>query len=297
MKNFNNLAKLFRYVNENGDNVTFDFAGGFLINKPVGIDTVSVTLSQAKGINQTGATIQSKNVQPRPVNITGYIVGEDQADKKEKLLSVIRPDLGGKLYADDYYLHVYPTATPNIDPKQWGAQFQFSLLAAYPYWCKDDSASVALAGIEPLFKVGHWDSAKQCVVGDWNISRQYQFGRLKQELFMNVPNRGQVPVPFTATFTASGDVENPKITNAATGKFLIVNKSLVSGERLSVQITHDRTYVTSSVDGDCRGALSLKSNLFQLEVGDNVLKPEAKSGLANLQVGIDFATEIVGIAL
>lgn len=114
---------------------------------------------------------------------------------------------------------------------------------------------------------------------------------------MNVPNRGQVPVPFTATFTASGDVENPKITNAATGKFLIVNKSLVSGERLLVQITHDRTYVTSSVDGDCRGALSLKSNLFQLEVGDNVLKPEAKSGLANLQVGIDFATEIVGIAL
>lgn len=285
MKNFNNLAKLFRYVNENGDNVTFDFAGGFLINKPVGIDTVSVTLSQAKGINQTGATIQSKNVQPRPVNITGYIVGEGQADKKEKLLSVIRPDLGGKLYADDYYLNVYPTATPNIEPKRWGAQFQFSLLAAYPYWCKDDSASVALAGIEQLFKF------------PWNISKAYQFGRLKQELFMNVPNRGQVPVPFTATFTASGDVENPKITNAATGKFLIVNKSLVSGERLSVQITHDRTYVTSSVDGDCRGALSLKSNLFQLEVGDNVLKPEAKSGLANLQVGIDFATEIVGIAL
>jgi hypothetical protein len=285
VKNFNNLAKLFRYVNKNGDSVTFDFAGGFLINKPTGIDTVSVTLSQAKGINQTGATIQSKNVQPRPVNITGYLVGDMQARNKEKLLSVIRPDLGGKLYADDYYLNVYPTATPNIEPKRWGAQFQFSLLAAYPYWCKDDSASVALAGIEQLFKF------------PWNISKAYQFGRLKQELFMNVPNRGQVPVPFTATFTASGDVENPKITNAATGKFLIVNKSLVSGERVSVQITHDRTYVTSSVDGDCRGALSLKSNLFQLEVGDNVLKPEAKSGLANLQVGIDFATEIVGIAL
>ena len=43
--------------------------------------------------------------------------------------------------------------------------------------------------------------------------------------------------------------------------------------------------------------MSLKSTLFQLEVGDNVLKPEATSGLANLQVDIDFATEIVGIAL
>lgn len=285
MKNFNNLSKLFRYVNENGDSVTFDYAGGYLINKPTGIDTVTVSLSQAKGINQTGVTIQSKNVQPRPVNVNGHLVGDGQAANKEKLLSVIRPDISGKLYADDYYLNVWPTATPNIEAKQWGAQFQFSLLAAYPYWCKDDSASVALAGIEPLFKF------------PWNISKPYRFGRLKLEQFMNVPNRGQVPVPFTATFAASGDVENPKITNAATGKFLIVNKSLVSGERLAVQITHDRTYVTSSVDGDCRGALSLKSNLFQLEVGDNVLKPEAKSGLENLQVNIDFATEIVGIAL
>lgn len=285
LTNYNNLSKLFRYVNENGDSVTLDYAGGYLINKPTGIDTVTVALSQAKGINQTGATIQSKNVQPRPVNINGRLVGDGQAANKEKLLSVIRPDISGKLYADDYYLNVWPTATPNIEAKQWGAQFQFSLLAAYPYWCKDDSASVALAGIEPLFKF------------PWNISRPYRFGRLKLEQFMNVPNRGQVPVPFTATFAASGDVENPKITNAATGKFLIVNKSLVSGERLAVQITHDRTYVTSSVDGDCRGALSLKSNLFQLEVGDNVLKPEAKSGLENLQVNIDFATEIVGIAL
>lgn len=285
MKNFNNLSKLFRYANDNGDSVTFDFAGGYLINKPTGIDTVSVTLSQAKGINQTGATIQSKNVQPRPVNINGYFVGDMQASNKEKLLSVIRPDLGGKLYADDYYLNVWPTATPTIEPKHWGAQFQFALLAAYPYWCKDDSASATLSGIQRQFKF------------PWNISRAYRFGQLFEARFLNVPNRGQVPVPYKATFIASGDVTNPKITNATTGKFLLVNKSLVSGERLIVNITHDRTYVTSSVDGDCRGALSLKSNLFLLDVGDNVLKPEATSGLSNMQVDIDFATEIVGIAL
>ena len=160
MTNFNNLSKLFRYVNENGDSVTFDYAGGYLINKPTGIDTVTVSLSQAKGINQTGATIQSKNVQPRPVNINGYLVGDGQAANKEKLLSVIRPDISGKLYADDYYLNVWPTATPSIEAKQWGAQFQFSLLAAYPYWCKDDSAAVTLSGIQKLFKF------------PWNISRQ-----------------------------------------------------------------------------------------------------------------------------
>lgn len=283
--NYNNLSKLFKYVNDNGESVIFDYSGGFLINKPSGIDSVSVNLTQAKGINQTGATIQSTNIQPRPVTINGYIVGDSQKEKKNKLLSVIRPDIGGKLYADDYYLNVYPTATPNIESREATAKFQFSVLAAYPYWCKDDSASATLAGIQKFFKF------------PWNLTKEYRFGQLSEAQFMNVPNRGQVPVPYRATFIAKGDISNPKITNATTGKYLLVNKSLVSGERLVVDITHDKTTVTSSVDGDCRGALSLKSNLFLLEVGDNVLKPEAESGLSNMQVDIGFATEIVGVAL
>lgn len=283
--NFNNLSKLFRYVNENGDSITFDYAGGFLISKPSGIDTLSVSLSQAQGIDQVGATIQSTNIQPRPVTIVGCLVGDAQAVNKNKLLSVVRPDIGGKLYADDYYLSVYPTATPVIEPKDRLARFQFSMLAPYPYWCRDDSASATLSGVQKLFKL-------PC-----NFSKTYRFGELMQTQFMNVANHGQVPIPYTATFVAKGDVVNPKITNATTGKFLLVKKTLVSGERLVVEITHERTYVTSSVDGDCRGALSLASNLFRLDVGDNVLKPEAASGLDNLQVDVDFATEIVGIAL
>lgn len=283
--NYNNLSKLFRYVNDNGDSVVFDFAGGYLINKPSGIDTLSINLSQAKGINQTGATIQSTNIQPRPVTITGYFVGDMQSENKEKLISVIRPDLGGKLYADDFYLNVWPTATPTIEARTHGSRFQLSLLAAYPYWCKDDSAATVLSGIQNLFKF------------PWNLSRSYQFGKFMETKFMNVFNGGQVPVPYTATFTAKGEVVNPMISNATNGKFLLIKKTLVSGERLVVQITHDRTYVTSNVDGDCRGALSLSSNMFELGVGDNVLKPEAESGLSNMQVNIDFAIEIVGIAL
>ena len=283
--NFNNLSKLFRYVNDNGDSVVFDYAGGFLINKPTGIDSLTVSLSQAKGINQTGATIQSTNIQPRPVTVTGRFVGDMQPQNKEKLIAVIRPDLGGRLYADDFYLDVWPTATPTIEVRSHNARFQFSLLAAYPYWCKNDSAATILSGIEKLFKF------------PWNIAQPYRFGQLMETKFMNIFNKGQIPVPFTATFTAKGDVVNPRITNANTGKFILVKKTLVSGEQLIVRITHDRTYVTSNIDGDCRGALSLSSNMFELNVGDNVLKPEADSGLSNMQVNIDFAIEIVGIAL
>ena len=279
------LSKTFRYVNENGESITFTYNKGFLINKPVGIDTLQVSLSQATGIDQVGATIQSANVQPRPVTVSGTLVGEFVANNKEKLLSVVRPDLTAKLYADDYYLNVRPTSTPSIDPTSKFAKFQFSVLAAYPYWQKDNSVRTVLSGLQYMFKF------------PWNISREYQFAKLMETQFINVPNMGQLPVPMTVTFFARGDCSNPKITNVNTGKFMAINKSLVAGERVVVEITHDRTYVTSSVDGDIRGALSLKSTLNRLDVGDNVLKPEAEEGGNQLEVSVDFATEIVGISL
>lgn len=279
------LSKVFKYVNENGESITFTYNSGFLINKPVGIDTLQVSLSQATGIDQVGATIQSSNVQPRPVTVSGILVGEFVATNKERLLSVVRPDLNAKLYADDYYLNVRPTSTPTIDPTEKFAKFQFSVLAAYPYWQKDDSAKVVLSGLQYMFKF------------PWNISREYQFAKLMETQFINVQNRGQLPVPMTVTFYARGGCSNPKITNVNTGKIMLINKSLVAGERVVVEITHERTYVTSSIDGDIRGALSLKSTLSRLDVGDNVLKPEAEEGGNQLEVSIDFATEIVGIAL
>lgn len=279
------LSKIFKYVNENGESITLTYDAGFLINKPVGIDTLQVSLSQSTGIDQVGATIQSANVQPRPVTISGILVGDFQKNNKEKLLSVVRPDLTAKLYADDYYLNVRPTSTPTVDASKKFARFQFSALASYPYWQKDDSARAVLSGLQHMFKF------------PWNISRPYQFAKLMETQFINVPNRGQLPVPMTVTFFARGDCANPKITNINTGKFMAINKSLTAGERVVVEITHDRTYVTSSVDGDIRGALSLKSTLNRLDVGDNVLKPEAEEGGKQLEVSIDFATEIVGISL
>lgn len=283
--NYNNLSKLFRYENENGDSIIFDYSGGYLINKPNGIDTLSVKMNEAQGINQVGSTIQSVNVQARPVNISGVLVGEFQAENKERLLSVVRPDLEGRLYADEYYLKVRPTATPAIEQKPNFASFQFSLLAPYPYWQKDGNANATLSVVEKAFKF------------PWNISRAYRFGSVKSAQFIIINNKGQVPVPFTVTFTALSAVTNPMIIDATTNNYLLVNKEMVAGEKIVIEITHQRTFVTSSIDGECRGALDLKSNFFRLKVGDNALKPEAEFGKENLQVDVSYAIEVVGIAL
>lgn len=280
-----NLSKTFRYVNSEGGEIIFEYPYGFLINKPVGIDTVVCKLNEAQGIDQTGTTVKSVNVQSRPVTISGILVGEFQSENKDKLLSVVRPDLDAKLYADDYFLDVRPTATPTIEASPEFAAFQFSATAAYPYWQKEDTEIAVLSGVSYGFKF------------PWNQSRKYRFGTVVTAQFINVKNGGQVPVPYTLTFSALNEVKNPQILDAASGKFIRLNKSLAAGERAVIEITHDRTYVTSSVDGECRGALELTSSLYRLAVGDNVLKPTADEGLDNLQVSIDFAEEIVGISV
>ena len=281
----NNLLKTFVYKNDDNEAITLTYDGGYLISKPVGIDTVSVTISEAQGIGQTGTTIRSANVDSRPVTISGIIVGDSQQEKKERLMEVVRPDLGGKLFCDDYYLEVHPTDTPTIEAKPRQAKFQFALLAPYPYWMKGENAYAALSGVEKRFKF------------PWNISRPYRFGEVVTRQFITIHNSGQLEVPFTVTFTALDAVTNPKIIDAKTNNYLLVKKSMVAGERLVVEITHDRVYVTSSVDGECRGALDIKSKFYRLRVGDNVIKPEADSGKNNLSVSIDYAIEKTGVVL
>ena len=279
------LSKTFRYVNELGGSLTFTYDKGYLINKPDGIDTVSVAMTEAQGINQVGSTIQSANIQSRPVNVSGRLVGEHQTQHKEQLLSVIRPDLTGRLYADDYYLEVRPTETPVIEPRAQLAAFSFSLLAPYPYWQRDEKAVMALRGLQYRFKL-------PC-----NFSRPYRLAQYMESAFINVQNHGQLPVPFRVTFHAVQPCRNPKIINAVTGQFLLINKEMVSGERIVVDITHGRTTVTSSVDGDIRGAMSLQSRLNRLAVGENILKTVADEGEIHLEATVEYATEIVGVAL
>ena len=279
-----NLSKTFRFVNEYNQSITFEYGSGYIINKPVGIDIVDVQLTQAQGINQVGATVENRTIQPRQLTINGKIVGENQRQRKEELLSVVRP-CKGKLYADDWYLDVFVTSTPTIEPRDKFAKFQFSLNAPYPYWQNANINTRALTGVAPKFKF------------PWNISREYRFGEFISSQYIVVQNSGHVPVPFTVHFEAIDNVKNPRITNMVTGEFLLLNKSMIAGERVDVEITHNRTTVKSSVDGDIRGALDLDSNLFRLAVGDNALKPEAESGMDNLEVRIEYATEIVGVSV
>lgn len=280
------LSKTFRYENDLGQSVTFDYAHGFLLNKPDGIDTISVNLSTAQGVGQVGATVQATQIQVRPITLDGKIIGSNAQQLKDALISVVRPDVGGTLYADDWHIPVIVTATPVIGPERMGATFQFSLTAPYPYWINGNQKGDMLIGVGPAFKF------------PWNISKAYRFGQKMLEKYVIITNRGQVEIPFVLTISCIGSgAENIKLENLLTGEFLLLEKALVENETVIINVTHDRTYVTSSKDGDCRGALTLESNLYRLHTGDNVWKPSADSGMENLTMQVSYAEESGGITV
>lgn len=280
---FNNLSKVFVYENELGERITLTYENGYLINKPTGIDTLSVSLGEAKGIDQIGSSVQSRNINSRPIVVSGRLCNIAQAEHKEQLLIVVRPDLKGRLYADDFYLDVYPTATPTIGAAPQFANFQFSLLAPYPYWQHAETKEASLLVMEKKFKF------------PWNISRQYRYGEKVRETFVELTNGGQVEVPYTVAFEATDSVSNPRIIQVSNNAYLKLNKALVASERVVVEISHDRVSAVSSVDGECNGAIDLGSTFFRLKVGGNTIKPDADSGADNLNVSISFRAEKAGV--
>ena len=82
-----------------------------------------------------------------------------------------------------------------------------------------------------------------------------------------------------------------------TGEFLRLEKNLVKDEQIEIKASHGRTTVTSSKDGDCRGALTLESNLYRIHTGDNAWKPTADSGLENVEMSVTFAEESAGVTV
>ena len=280
------MNDVFLYVNDNGDSLIFSTSNGYAVKTISGTSGNTVNVSTAQGVGQVGASVQSRVVDPAPMTVTGVIFGNHAQAKAraERLLQVILPGVDGKLYHNgSYYRVVTPTATPVIETKRKFPQFQFSLLAAYPYWTSVHSTQTMLTGVLSRFKF------------PWNISKAYRYGEAIATAYMNIRNNGQVACPFTVTFDAKGPVENPRLINVITGEYMQLLRTLAAGERVVVRLTHDRTYVTSTIDGDIRGDLDIDNTLWSLTVGDNLIKPEADSGLSSLVVKIDVSTEKAGI--
>lgn len=277
-----------KYVSQNGKSLNFSFKDSLVITSISGLTENVIELAETQGVAQIGTSIQGKSVQGKDIVINGEIVGIARF-KRQELLDTITPlESGFLIYNNKLELGVEPVVTPYVENYADNAKFQFTLRASYPYWRSIKQIITDVAGLEPKFKfpVNYGDT------GNEGRPKQHIFGQRISNFFVNVENRGNVPAPFKVMFIAKTALSNPSITKVSTLEFIKIRKNMISGERIEVDMMGDLPKLTSYKIGseeDVFRYFDIDSTLFELDVGDNLIRYDADSNRNGLDVKITRA--------
>lgn len=265
-----NENTIFIYENTIG-RLVFQYNGQMWITDVDGVSSVEIDIAESRSTMQVGSSITSQNVRPRSFTLDGAIF-EPIAAQRERLLNVIAPQIPATLTikqgGEEWYLDVVPEKTPEITAGNGVQFFQTRLRAAYPYWRTTASYATQIAGLVAMFKFSFNTG------GSWWISRY------SDSYFASIENRGNVPVEFRVTFTARAALDNPELYHVDTGKRILIRKSMIAGERVTVSTIYGhKGVVCTSASGEVSNGfkyLSVDSDLsMTLRPGSNLLRIDA----------------------
>ena len=117
------------------------------------------------------------------------------------------------------------------------------------------------------------------------------FGLRQPSLIVDVYNKGAVTVGMELVFKATGTMSNPSFINVRTQEFFKINKTLSAGEeiRINTNIGEKRIIgILNGVESNYFKYRDLDSTWLQLEVGDNLFRYDADSGLDVLECYVYF---------
>lgn len=274
-----------KYTNGRGQSITFSRQQGLWISEFSLLSGIPVNLSTSQSINQIGASVESQVVEPKTSTVKGFIQGNGKTLKQQIINTVIPLDTGKIVVNDEYSIDVYVEESPIVDLETRFPRFEFSVTAAYPFWERTTKTSVAMSGLFGMFRF------------PWNITEEYKFGEMVESYFTSINNKGHVPTFYSIEIVANGTTVNPVISDALTGSFIKLNKTLTAGERININAMPDSLKVVSSIDGDIEGLIDIESDLFSLPVGSTTLKYDAEEGRANLAVTLKYSDKLAGVVV
>lgn len=265
-----NQNTVFIYENTIG-RLVFRYDSPLWITDVDGMSSVEIDIAEAQSTGQIGASITSQNVRPRSFTLDGAIFEPIQTHR-ERVLHIVAPQIPATLTVEQggesWYLDVVPEKTPEITTGDGVQYFQTRLRAAYPYWRTTATYAAQVAGLVAMFKFPFSTG------GRWWVSRY------SDSYFTTIENKGNVPVEFQVTFTARAALDNPELYHVDTGKRILIRKSLIAGESVTVSTVYGcKGVVCTSAAGAISNGfkyLSVDSDLaMTLRPGSNLLRIDA----------------------
>lgn len=274
------------FESDNGNKYYFGASGTTVFDMDFG-SGVPVNIGTSQGFSQVGETVQSRIVSGRVINVSGVVYGNVQ-ERKRAMRSIISPFACGRLvFENQYYIRVFVKSSPTFSPVKNDGRFTMQFFAPYPFFKSVSEKTTEIGSVRALFSF------------PVNYAKPHKFGERSGARYKNVYNDSDVSIPFSAYFYSSGTSTNPVITNLQTFKTLKLNGTLDAGNYVNIYRNDENLLraelVSGGVTTDIISWIDETSDLFELEVGDNLISATDNEGGASLTAKITYNPVVVAV--
>jgi len=270
------------------------------ILKSVDWGTIKGTHHSYKYVNQIGKSVANTSLGMRDITIEGWIVAANEGHMtllKRKLNSFINPQETITLFYGDYKINFVPDETvkysaSTAENNEIFCKFQIYGTAPNPLFSDGFETMSAFVMTAPSF---HFPLILSQSLPD----KGAVFGKRTASLIANLVNEGSVAVGMKIVFKANGTVVNPSLININTQEDFTINKTLVNGEEIEIITSIGEKSVKGRIDNNDFVNYFMYKNIdsswLQLEVGDNLFRYNAESGVDNLDVFVYFYNQYLEV--
>lgn len=288
------------YINSKEKQIEFSLNSPFklFIDGLDGLSSNSVNISQSSIVGQIGNIVETLKIDSKTLTFDGEITEDIQNNRKQMISTIYPGDYGKVVFEDEkskYYLEVIAITTPVISNHEDIEQFQFSVLAPYPFWRKYRAENAIRFGeFKSTYKYPQSFSNKNA----WRISKKLD------SKIQNIFNSSSYDLGFVVQFRCGGNVKNPYIVNTMTQEKIAIDTSSVNtldttdyifeigtvdNQKFVKMITSSKEEIPSV------SSLAFDSTFFKLHPGDNPLRFGAEINEQVLEATIRYDEILVGI--
>lgn len=288
-------------TNSRGDSITFGrhfiLADDFELSGTSAI--VNYTESTVDGSHYQNTKLDNKDFEipfiiHKAINEPWWI--EEKRSEAYKVFNPkanpMRVDITTKA-GEEYYINAnlegapsFPTGFENDNHSWQRGLLQFSANDPYFYSKSEEKVDIAL-----------WVGAFEFPL-EIPLDTGIELGYRAPSLIVNVLNNGQESTGMLIRFKALGTLTIPSLINVNTYEELKLNSSMQAGDIVEISTYKRRKSVTlirNGVKTNIFNSLDINSKFLQLEIGDNLFRYNADTGLDNLEVSMSFTPRLLGV--
>lgn len=283
------------YKNLKGQELMLSKSRPFLLESIDNYSNINTSIGYSDN-TLDGVSIDNVNIKEKILPITGAIIAKSKEDldkKRAYLSSLFNPKFESTLiYTNNAFTRKICgivqdlSFQPSIGFMQ---KFLVQILCPSPFW-------------EDLYpkkeEVALWQ-------GDFEFELEVpedvgvEMGHRVSNLICNVCNSGDVPCGMKIQFRALATTSNPSLFNVNTREFIKINQTLETGDvlEISTEFSNKRIELIKSngIRTNVFNWIDLDSEFLQLDVGDNIFRYDAETGLDNLELSIYYTPLYLGV--